>query len=146
MNIGDQWERATMQEEAYEPLDFPDDDLLRHLTDVYFDVPNTLFPVLHRPTFERELREGLHKRDWYFGAVVLMVCASASRYTDDPRVLLPGTSDQRSAGWKWRVTPPHLVPSIPLMLSNQIGIVSYHSSGASHYGCCRLYTNCNITL
>ncbi|KAL1705005.1 fungal-specific transcription factor domain-containing protein [Schizophyllum commune] len=131
------WEHAIMQEEAYEPLDFPDDDLLRHLTDVYFEIPNNLLPVLHRPTFERELREGLHKRDWYFGAVVLMVCASASRYTDDPRVLLPGTSDQRSAGWKWysqlpliRQKPLWMLPSLHELQYYAIALTCVHGTSA----------------
>ncbi|KAL1695513.1 fungal-specific transcription factor domain-containing protein [Schizophyllum commune] len=95
------WEQSLVQDEDYEPLDFPEDDLLQHLIDVYFEIPNMLNPILHRPTFEKELSEGLHKTDWYFGAVVLMVCASAARYTSDRRVLLPGNDDWRSAGWKW---------------------------------------------
>ncbi|KAL1743836.1 fungal-specific transcription factor domain-containing protein [Schizophyllum fasciatum] len=95
------WEGETMKEEPYQPFEFPEDDLLQHLIDVYFETPNTLLPILHRPTFERELRQGLHKTDWYFGAVLLMVCASASKYTNDRRVLLPGYDDWRSAGWQW---------------------------------------------
>jgi hypothetical protein len=45
--------------------------------------------LLHRPTFEKEIAEGLHKRNATFGAVVLVVCAIGSRYSDDPRVQLP---------------------------------------------------------
>ncbi|KAI4522579.1 hypothetical protein K525DRAFT_255483 [Schizophyllum commune Loenen D] len=100
------WEQSLVADEEYEPLEFPEDDLLQHLIDVYFEIPNTLNPILHRPTFEKELKEGLHKTDWYFGAVVLMVCASASRYTNDRRVLLPGIDDWRSAGWKWLTQVP----------------------------------------
>lgn len=95
------WERSSCEEDVYAPSEFPEDDLLRHLIDIYFETPNTVNPVLHRPTFERLLREELHLRDFYFGAVVLMVCASAARYSADPRVLAPGSDDLRSAGWKW---------------------------------------------
>ncbi|KAI5890629.1 uncharacterized protein SCHCODRAFT_02690565 [Schizophyllum commune H4-8] len=100
------WEQSLVADEEYEPLEFPEDDLLQHLIDVYFEIPNMLNPILHRPTFEKELKEGVHKTDWYFGAVVLMVCASASRYTSDRRVLLPGIDDWRSAGWKWLTQVP----------------------------------------
>ena len=56
-------------------------------------------PLLHKPTFERALRKGLHYSDSGFASVVLLVCAIGSRYHDDPRVCIMG--DRRSAGWQY---------------------------------------------
>ena len=93
---------------------FPPDDLLRDLIDLYFAQYNIYAPVLHRPTFEQAIQDGLHLRDSGFGAVVLMVCALASRCSDDPRVLLDAEEinakvrgqpasqkTYHSAGWVW---------------------------------------------
>ncbi|KAJ7110294.1 hypothetical protein C8R43DRAFT_1042538 [Mycena crocata] len=79
---------------------FPADDLLRDLVDIYFTQLNIFFFVLHRPTFERALADGVHFSDHRFGSVVLAVCALASKNSDDERVLLPGEGEL-SAGWKW---------------------------------------------
>ncbi|KAK0449695.1 fungal-specific transcription factor domain-containing protein, partial [Desarmillaria tabescens] len=43
---------------------------------------------LHRPTLERSVIDGRHFKDASFAAVLLAVCAVASRYSDDPRVLV----------------------------------------------------------
>lgn len=59
---------------------------------------NLFVPVLHRPTFEQGIKDGLHFQDRGFGAVVLLVCANASRVVDDPRVYADGTP---VAGWQW---------------------------------------------
>ncbi|KAJ7672018.1 fungal-specific transcription factor domain-containing protein [Mycena rosella] len=80
---------------------FPDEDLLISLVDVYFEQVNPIIGILHSPTFRRAVAEGLHSRDQAFGAVVLAVCSLASRYSDDPRVLLDGVSSELSRGWKW---------------------------------------------
>ncbi|EPQ54348.1 hypothetical protein GLOTRDRAFT_44097, partial [Gloeophyllum trabeum ATCC 11539] len=80
---------------------FPEPDLLWTLVAVYFERVNCLAPILHRPTFEAGVREGRHLRDRPFASVMLMVCAVASRQTDDTRVLLEGSNTFRSAGWKW---------------------------------------------
>ena len=58
-------------------------------------------PLLHRPTFEKSVAEGLHFTDSMFGATLLLVCAHGSRYSEDPRVLAEGSDNPRSAGWKW---------------------------------------------
>ncbi|KAJ7136307.1 fungal-specific transcription factor domain-containing protein [Mycena crocata] len=79
---------------------FPEPDLLNDLIEIYFTQFNIYLLILHRPTFERELRDGVHLRDPRFGAVVLAVCAFASKNSADPRVLLPGQGEL-SAGWKW---------------------------------------------
>ncbi|KAF9064495.1 fungal-specific transcription factor domain-containing protein [Rhodocollybia butyracea] len=81
--------------------DFPDLDLLGKLVDIYFTDVNIYLPLLHRPTFERSIREKLHYQDGMFAAIVLLVCAVASRFVDDPRVLLEGVNSRHSSGWKY---------------------------------------------
>ncbi|KAF5374528.1 hypothetical protein D9615_009070 [Tricholomella constricta] len=80
---------------------FPEDDLLACLVDLYFTKVNLFLPLLHRPTFERSVTEGLHYRDDGFGANLLLVCAVASRFSDDPRIRLDGVESFHSGGWKW---------------------------------------------
>ena len=82
--------------------DFPPADLFRPLIDLYFREVQPFTPLLHRPTFERNIREGLHLEDVGFGSTVLLVCAIGARYTDDPRVCLQNYPDNRlSSGWEW---------------------------------------------
>ncbi|RPD52801.1 hypothetical protein L227DRAFT_646228 [Lentinus tigrinus ALCF2SS1-6] len=78
--------------------DFPPPDLMKELVNAYFTHYNLFVPVLHRPTMEQGIKDGLHFREQGFGAVLLLVCANGSRVVDDPRVL---TDDGRVAGWKW---------------------------------------------
>ena len=80
---------------------FPDDNLLWNLIDYYFTYVNTLFPLLHRPTFEEHVADGFHKRDGGFGGTLSLVCALGARFSDDPRVLLEGSNSPQSAGWAW---------------------------------------------
>jgi hypothetical protein len=80
---------------------FPDPDLMVALLNVYFTETNRHMPLFHRPTFEASIVDGLHKRDSGFGAVVLLVCAIASRNSNDPRVFIDGANTPRSCGWKW---------------------------------------------
>lgn len=80
---------------------FPPEDLMSHLIDCYFARMNVQIPLLHRPTFEKGIEDGLHKRDEGFGSTVLLVCALGARWTEDPRVILPGTNSGHSAGWEW---------------------------------------------
>lgn len=94
------WVRAKIQA-AKNKYEFPEQDLLCLLIDKYFIHVNSFLPLLHRPTFESHVSDGLHLRNGGFGGVVSLVCALGSRHTDDPRVLLPGTSDVASAGWMW---------------------------------------------
>ncbi|KAG8679911.1 hypothetical protein FRC08_016664, partial [Ceratobasidium sp. 394] len=72
---------------APQDLWFPPDDLLFSLVDLYFTRFNVLLPLLHRPTFESQLTQKLHWRDPSFAAVVLLVCANGSRFSDDTRVM-----------------------------------------------------------
>ena len=80
-------------------LVFPEPSLMRHLLDTYFNIHNIILPILHRPTFERSLADKLHERDESFGEVVLLTCAIACRYSDDPRVTHPITTSTSNTGW-----------------------------------------------
>ncbi|CUA77621.1 hypothetical protein RSOLAG22IIIB_02638 [Rhizoctonia solani] len=72
---------------APQDLWFPPDDLLASLVDLYFTRFNVILPLLHRPTFEAQVAQKLHWRDPSFAAVVLLVCANGSRFSDDTRVM-----------------------------------------------------------
>ena len=75
---------------------------MRKLIDAYFENMNIFVPILHRPTLEKGITEGLHLRDEGFGAVVLLVCANGSGLVDDPtdpRLIDAGS--QRLPGAKW---------------------------------------------
>ncbi|KAK0443807.1 fungal-specific transcription factor domain-containing protein [Armillaria borealis] len=93
------WEQATADAEKSCYV-FPDSDLITNLIVIYFETINPIFPVLHRPTFMKDVANGLHLRDEYFGATLLLVLSVASRYSDDPRVLADPSS-RLSAGWEF---------------------------------------------
>ncbi|KAK0457309.1 fungal-specific transcription factor domain-containing protein [Desarmillaria tabescens] len=80
---------------------FPPDDLIWSLVDIYFERFNVLVPLLHRPTFEKLIREKQYLRDHMLASLLLLVCAVSSRYSDDPRVLVEGEESKQSSGWKW---------------------------------------------
>ena len=74
------------------------------LVDLYFVHLNPVAPLLHRPSFERQIAQGVHLHKSSFGTVYLLVCAIASRYSDDPRVFVDdveGGVAEHSAGWKY---------------------------------------------
>lgn len=59
-----------------------------------------LYPLFHRPTFERQVfQEKLHLRNRLFGSTLLMVCANASRHSNDSRNLY--TQSEHSLGWRY---------------------------------------------
>ena len=80
---------------------FPDPDLALHCIDLYFKYSNLYLPLLHRPTFDKYVKEGLHLTDGDFAPVFLLVCAVGARYSDNPRVRLDDVDSHYSAGWKW---------------------------------------------
>ncbi|VDB90963.1 unnamed protein product [Peniophora sp. CBMAI 1063] len=94
------FERELLERQS-SPFEFPEDDLLWHLVDCYFTHLNVITPILHRPSFEKQVREGLHLREEAFGAVVLSVCANGARISDDRRVLTDEGKNWYSAGWAW---------------------------------------------
>ncbi|KAF7363851.1 Fungal-trans domain-containing protein [Mycena sanguinolenta] len=79
-----QWEVCP---EPVAPQMFPPVDLLRDLVDIYFKQINIFWFILHRPTFEKSLADGLHLQSPAFGCVVLAVCALASKTSPDGRVV-----------------------------------------------------------
>ncbi|KAF7327158.1 hypothetical protein MKEN_00292600 [Mycena kentingensis (nom. inval.)] len=82
---------------------FPEDDLLTSLVALFFAKVNPILACLfHQPSFRAAVFvDRLHLRDAHFGAVVLVVCALGAQHSQDPRVLLEGTTDGASCGWKW---------------------------------------------
>ncbi|CAA7269970.1 unnamed protein product [Cyclocybe aegerita] len=80
---------------------FPGPDLAKELLDLFFERLNLHLPLLHRPSFERSVRDGLHYTNEGFAAVYLLVCAVGARFSNDPRVRVDGVESYLSAGWKW---------------------------------------------
>ncbi|KAJ6515140.1 fungal-specific transcription factor domain-containing protein [Mycena vitilis] len=80
---------------------FPPPDLAASLIDLYFTHINLVLPLLHRPTFARDLGSGLHLLNDGFAATYLLVCAIGARYSSDSRVLLDGSDNLHSCGWRW---------------------------------------------
>ncbi|KIK55563.1 hypothetical protein GYMLUDRAFT_230895 [Collybiopsis luxurians FD-317 M1] len=94
------WHRCYEPEEPH--YMFPEDDLLGQLVSIFFSRIHTHFPLLHGPTFRKQVfQDKLHLKDPQFGATVLAVCSLASRHCSDPRVLVDGIQSRRSAGWKY---------------------------------------------
>jgi hypothetical protein len=90
---------------------FPQPDLAESLFSLYFTHTNYDFPLLHRPTFERQWREKLYLKDIWFTALCLIIFAVASRWSEDERVLadaIPravgldrGEQERHRAGWTY---------------------------------------------
>ncbi|KAJ7254317.1 fungal-specific transcription factor domain-containing protein, partial [Mycena haematopus] len=81
---------------------YPDNDLIDSLLQHYFNNIQPFCPILHRPSFERAVAEGLHLTNAEFGGTLLAVLAIASRYSNDPRVFVDGNpSLSLSAGWNF---------------------------------------------
>ncbi|KAI0312122.1 fungal-specific transcription factor domain-containing protein [Amylostereum chailletii] len=97
------WERARFVQ-ARSPYTFPEPDLMRHLLANFFHLGGAVCPLFHRPTFEKQVADGLHLVDEGFGGVVSLVCALGSRMSNDPRVFLDNPekpNHPHSAGWRW---------------------------------------------
>ncbi|KAJ6489814.1 fungal-specific transcription factor domain-containing protein [Mycena sanguinolenta] len=92
------WEKLTVEAENYI---FPEHDLLDSLIRIYFEQINPILGILHPPSFNRSISDGLHLRNPDFSALVLAVCSLASRHSDDPRVFMDHSSSTYSCGWKW---------------------------------------------
>ncbi|KAI0794216.1 fungal-specific transcription factor domain-containing protein [Fomes fomentarius] len=113
-----QWLEHAYERKPPTVTSFPPDDLLESLVSLYFRHMNDTLPLFHEPTFRNGVKNGLHLRHGGFGATVLLVCANASRYTDDRRVLVDGSENWESAGWKWylAVEDTRKVPLAPAQL------------------------------
>ncbi|KAJ7069921.1 fungal-specific transcription factor domain-containing protein [Mycena amicta] len=92
------WEKETFEQQVQ--FVYPEPDLLYSLLHLYFSCVHPTLPLLHRPSFERSVSEGMHHRDPQFGSLLLSVMAVASRFSDDPRVFVDGHSTL-SSGWRF---------------------------------------------
>ncbi|KAI0644483.1 fungal-specific transcription factor domain-containing protein [Trametes meyenii] len=92
---------VSLEDDLPPQSNFPPSDLMEALVDSYFSTFSVYIPLLHRPTFERNIAEGLHLRDPGFGAVVLLVCANGARWIEpyDPRLAEYGS--KAKPGWVW---------------------------------------------
>lgn len=91
--------QLTPPEKPY--TDFPDPALLDTLVAKYFEMRHPMAPLLHRPTFEAGIRDGLHLRDEGFGATVLLVCALGAKLSERPAGVPSGERGWHWAGWRW---------------------------------------------
>nr|VWO98984.1 Aspartyl proteinase [Ganoderma boninense] len=89
--------QVTNASPPFKERDFPPPDAMAELVDRYFVHVNAYIMLLHRPTFERDLRSGLHLRDRGFGAVVLLVCATGSAWAYGSLHAQP----RQTPGWQW---------------------------------------------
>ncbi|KZT11021.1 uncharacterized protein LAESUDRAFT_644067 [Laetiporus sulphureus 93-53] len=91
---------------------WPPMDLANSLVELYFARNNSLFPLLHRPNFDKHWNQGLYQNDVWFACVCMAMFAVASRWSDDARVLpdeqmVNNISDSSGdgpwalAGWKY---------------------------------------------
>ncbi|TIC18081.1 hypothetical protein E3Q12_04446, partial [Wallemia mellicola] len=85
---------------SYTAEELPPPDLLEHLVKIFFEKFNVYFPVLHRASFEADLHK--RKYDIRFGGLLLLLCATASRYSDDPRVVPKDDKDEFGNVKNWR--------------------------------------------
>ena len=85
-----QWQENLVYDGAPGPFIFPEQDLMDDLIRIYFFDVHMFAPVLHRPSFEADVKSGLHLRSRDFAGLVLLVCALASRFSHDRRVLVDG--------------------------------------------------------
>ncbi|KAH9479055.1 Putative transcriptional regulatory protein [Psilocybe cubensis] len=85
------------------PYIYPDFDLMLDLVQIYFQKTNSLFPIIHEPTFMKGIMSGKHYGDQSFGMTVLLVCANGARYSKDPRVIFApdAAGSEFSAGWHY---------------------------------------------
>ncbi|KAE9393186.1 hypothetical protein BT96DRAFT_924228 [Gymnopus androsaceus JB14] len=83
------------------PFEFPPDDLMTDLVDLYFVHLDQIMPIVHRPMFTKFLAEGLHHKDRSFGGLLLVMCAVGSLFSDDPRIFEENTTSEQSVGWKY---------------------------------------------
>jgi hypothetical protein len=129
---------------------YPANDLIISLLDLYFTTVHPTIPILHRPSFERSVAEGLHLTDTDFGGTLLSVLAVASRvsslcvfpvliticlsqYSDDPRVFVDGITPL-SSGWKF-ASQVRILPklSLPTIHEVQMYCVRRYAKFPSHY-------------
>ncbi|KAJ3724808.1 fungal-specific transcription factor domain-containing protein [Lentinula raphanica] len=111
------WEKESSEREK--PVyTFPEPDLIFALVSLYFSEVNVFLPILHGPSFRECIAQELHLRDHNFGTTLLLVCAVASRYSNDPRVFADPSS-QLSCGW-------HYFDQVQMMRRSIIEVSTIH--------------------
>lgn len=95
------WEQSFTPAALQHRFSFPEEDLMHELVRQYFQNVNVYLPFLHRPTMEKLVEDKLYLTNDSFASVLLLICAVASRYTEDPRVFLENVDSPHSRGWKW---------------------------------------------
>ncbi|KAJ7642084.1 hypothetical protein FB45DRAFT_365352 [Roridomyces roridus] len=131
------WDPLPWEQEFFAPRTsyvFPPDDLIGHLMDLYFINIHPTLPVLNRTFLQRQVEDKLYLTDPHLEAVLLAVLAVASRFSDDPRVMIAG--DTLSCGWRFisqvRVIPNLSEPTVydvqfyALMTLFHVGAVAPH--------------------
>ena len=90
-------------------MTWPPEDLVPQLVDEYFHLYHHACPLLHEPTFRRDLADRVYERDKDFRHLCLTVFALSSRSCSDermymPRNILPADTPEPyrrySAGWQ----------------------------------------------
>ncbi|VDB96007.1 unnamed protein product [Peniophora sp. CBMAI 1063] len=99
-------------------FNLPPGDLMQTLVNGYFTSHEPSILLFHEPTFRHNMNMGLHFRDPACAAIILLICALMSRYSDDPRVLSSGSGSWYSVGYTWYLqakdyyTPSKSAPSL----------------------------------
>ncbi|KAF8322612.1 hypothetical protein DL93DRAFT_2050436 [Clavulina sp. PMI_390] len=129
-----EWEWELRDSGPPSTVTFPPDDLMQTLFGLFFRHFIPFLPIIHRPTFDAQFRDGAHHKNTPFAIVVLLVCAIASRYCDDPRVCLKD-GGRPSAGWKYFVQVKDLKRSLhaPATLNDlqTYALVAYYLQATS---------------
>ncbi|KZT28697.1 hypothetical protein NEOLEDRAFT_1032070, partial [Neolentinus lepideus HHB14362 ss-1] len=143
------WSRSPWEDqvatEANLVFHLPPDDLRDSLINNYFFHINNFYPLIHEPTFRRDVSDGLHNHDHAFANLLLLVCACGSRYSDDPRVLLDGYDSWHSAGWRYvnqvqarlatkSLVAPHSLYDLQSHAVSLVATIFYSGSSAPETG------------
>jgi hypothetical protein len=105
-------------------FEFPREDLLLTLVNSFFYYARKDIPLLHEPTFRRDLASRRHIYDADFAQLLLMVCSIAGRFTEDPRVLLDDATSSRSTSFSF-VKQVTLFDPICLRKANLLQLQTY---------------------
>ncbi|KAJ7657176.1 fungal-specific transcription factor domain-containing protein [Mycena polygramma] len=120
------WESTVRPAPTYR---LPSQARLAELVDLYFTHQNVYLPLLHRPTFERNIAEGLHLSNDEFAATVLVVCAIASRWDMDP------DTEDLARGWEWfdqiALVESHLFGKASLYILQYYSLAAQFLDGSS---------------
>ncbi|KAF9514626.1 hypothetical protein BS47DRAFT_1485011 [Hydnum rufescens UP504] len=79
---------------------FPPDDLVRSLIALFFRHVAPTLPVLDRRNFEDAFNRRLHMESSQLEALVLLVCAIGSTYSNDPRIT-SNSGNTPGDGWRY---------------------------------------------